>query len=99
MLRGFAPLCTQLLGNQGSWRSEVPHTSLRPPNAAPQSRNAQFIVFHPENHLVAHANPQRLANLGGNYDPAFFTDLTPSLKFHVYPPFMSDASMSQHHSL
>src|SRR5580692_8855756 len=85
MLCGFAPLRAQLLGNQGPRRSEMAHTPLRPTNAASQSRNAQFVVFHPKNYLVAHVNPQRLANLRRDNDPAFFTNLTPGLKFHPTP--------------
>jgi len=83
MLCGFAPLYTQLIGNQSSRRGEVADIALRSLNAGSQRGDANFAVFHSENHLVAYANPQRFANLRRNNDPAFFADLTASSNLHV----------------
>jgi len=82
-LCGFAPLYTQLIGNQSSRRGEVPDIALRSLNAGSQCGDADFAVFHSENHLVAYANPQRFANLRRNNDPAFLADFTASLNFHM----------------
>lgn len=58
---------------------------LRTANSAPPRRNSQFVVFETHLDRISHANPHRLANLGGNHDPAFLANLNPRLDFHASP--------------
>jgi hypothetical protein len=83
MLRCLAPFRAQLVGNQGSWGDEVPHTLLGAKNPASQGRNTELVVFYAEMHSVANADPECLPYRGWDHQPPFFADLRPGLKFDM----------------
>src|SRR5580693_181008 len=83
MLGCLATFRAQLLGQTNSRRNIFPHAFLRPANPAPQRRNPQLTVFHPQVQCASSVHSKRFPYLGWNYNPAFFAHACSSLQFHM----------------